>query len=110
MVNFRPSALAGSMIDFCPGLGLVMSPTKTEVVVFNGPGTPSSWHVGSQALPQPPSFKYLGLVFHESGSLSPALKRLAYNAVGTRAQLQTEFKRLMCDKPVPMMRRLFDAN
>jgi hypothetical protein len=84
-------------------------PTKTEVVVFNGPGTPGSWHVGSQILPQSSSFKYLGLVFHESGGLSPALKRLAQNAVGARAQLQAKFKRLVCDKSRPMMRRLFDA-
>ena len=58
---------------------------------------------------QSSSFKYLGLVFHESGGLSPALKRLAQNAVGARAQLQAKFRRLMCDKSVPMMRRLFDA-
>ena len=80
---------------FCLGLGLVISPPKTEVVVFNGPGTPSLRHVGSQTLPQSSGFKYLGLVFHESGSLSPALKRLAQNAVGARARLQTKFKRLM---------------
>ena len=97
------------MNDFCLGLGLVISPTKTEVVVFNGPGTPSLWHVGSQTRPQSPSFKYLVLVFHASGSLSPALRRLARNAVGARAQLQTKLKRLMCDKSVPMLRRLFDA-
>ena len=82
---------------------------ENEVVVFNGPGTPSLWHVCSQTLPQSSSFKYLGLVFHEPGSLSPALKQLAQNAVGARAQLQTKFKRLMCDRSVPMLRRLFDA-
>ena len=40
--------LLDSMNDFCLGLGMVITPTKTEVVVFNGPGTPSLWHVGSQ--------------------------------------------------------------
>ena len=112
LLSWSPSGLQlllDSMNGFCLGLGLVISPTKTEVVVFNGPGTPGSWHVGSQILPQSSSFKYLGLVFHESGGLSPALKRLAQNAVGARAQLQAKFRRLMCDKSVPMMRRLFDA-
>ena len=106
LLSWSPAGLQlllDSMNDFCLGLGLVISPTKTEVVVFNGPGTPSLWHVGSQTLPQSPRFKYLGLVFHESGSLSPALKRLAQNAAGARAQLQTKFKRLMCDKSVPML-------
>ena len=82
---------------------------KTEVVVCDVPSTPRSWRVGSQTLPQSCSFKYLGLVCHESGSLPPALKRLAQNAVGARAWLQTKFRRLMCDKSVPMMRRLFNA-
>ena len=101
LLSWTPAVLQlllDSMNDFCLGLGLVISPTKMEVVVFNGPGTPSLWHVGSQTLPQSPSFKYLGLVFHESGSLSPALERLARNAVGACAQLQTKLKRLMCDK------------
>ena len=73
--------LLDSMNDFC--LGLV----KTEVVVSNGPGIPCPWHVGSQTLPHSSSFKYLGLVFHGSRSLSPALKRLAQNAEGAHAQL-----------------------
>ena len=98
------------MNDFCLGLGLVISPTKTEVVVFNGPGTPGSWHVGSQILPQSSSFKYLGLVFHESGGLSPALKRLAQNAVGARAQLQAKLRRLMCAHDEATVRCLGDAH
>ena len=97
------------MHGFCLGIGMVISPSKTEVVVFNGPGSACSWRVGSQVLPQSSSFKYLGLVFHESGSLSNALKRLAQNAVGALFQLRSKFKRLMCDTSFPMMRRLFDA-
>ena len=34
---------------------------------------------------------------------------MAQNAEGPHAQLQTKFKRLMCDKSAPMLRRLFDA-
>ena len=72
LLSWSPSGLQlllDSMGGFCLGLGLVISPTKTEVVTFNGPGTPSPGHVGSQTLPQSSSFKYLGLIFHESGSL-----------------------------------------
>ncbi|RYE04502.1 MAG: reverse transcriptase family protein [Rickettsiaceae bacterium] len=101
--------LLDGMHGFCLGIGMVISPSKTEVVVFNGPGSACSWRVGSQVLPQSSSFKYLGLVFHESGSLSNALKRLAQNAVGALFQLRSKFKRLMCDTSFPMMRRLFDA-
>ena len=39
-------------------------------------------------LPQSASFKYLGLIFHESGTMSYALQRLARNAVGACAQLR----------------------
>ena len=41
-------------------------------------------------LPQSASFKYLGLIFHESGTMSYALQRLARNAVGACAQLRGE--------------------
>ena len=36
--------LLDSMNRFCLGMGLIISPTKTEVVVFNGPGTVPVWH------------------------------------------------------------------
>ena len=92
-------------------MGLVISPTKTEVVVFNGPGTASTWRVGAQVLPQSASFKYLGLIFQESGTMSYALQRLAHNAVGACAQpgLRAKFRGLLCQQSFPIMRRLFDA-
>ena len=88
---------------------MTISPTKTEVVVFNGLGTASSWRVGAQVLPQSASFKYLGLSFHESGKMSYALQRLAHNAVGACAQLRAKFRGLLCQQSFPIMRRLFDA-
>ena len=97
------------MSHFCLGLGLVISSTKTEVGDFNGPGTASSWWVGPQVLAQSASFNYLGLTFHESGTLSYALQRLAHNAVRACAKLRTKFRGLLCPKSFPMMRRLFDA-
>ena len=69
--------------------------------------TPGIWE--SMLLPRSTSFKYLGLIFHESGSLSPALARLAQNGKGATALLHQKFKKLMCDRSFPMMRRLFDA-
>ena len=60
-------------------------------------------------LPQSASFKYLGLIFHESGTMSYALQRLAHNAVGACAQLRAKFRGLLCQQSFPMMRRLFDA-
>ena len=101
--------LLDSMHHFCLSLGSVISPTKTEVVVFDGPGTANTWRVGAQVLPQPASFKYLGLIFHEPGTMSYALRRLAHNAVGACAQLRAKFIGLLCQKSFPMMRHLFDA-
>ena len=47
--------------------------------------------------------------FHESGTMSYALQRLAHNAVGACAQLRAKFRGLLCQKSFPMMRHLFDA-
>ena len=93
----------------CLGLGLVISPTKTQVIVVNGPGTASTWRVGAQVLPLSASFKYLGIVFHESGTMSYALQRLAHSVVGACAQLRAKFRGLLCQSFFPMIRRLFDA-
>ena len=101
-------ALLEGMHAFCQGLGLTISPSKTEVVVFNGTAS-STWHVGQHQLPQSASFKYLGLVFHESGSMSPAFAKLAQNGKGVAARLNAKHEALMCSKSFPMMRRLFDA-
>ena len=63
--------LLDSMNHFCLGMGLVISPTKTEVVVFNDPGTASTERaLQAQVLPQSASFKYLGLIFHKSDTMS----------------------------------------
>ena len=77
-------------------------------VVFKGIA-PGTWHVGQHVLPQSASFKYLGLVFHESGSMLPAFAKLAQNGKGAAARLNAKHKALMCSKSFPMMRRLFDA-
>ena len=93
------------------GMGLTISPTKTEVVVFNGPpsGSTPTWQVGASQLPVSPSFKYLGPIFHESGSMALALAQLLHNGKGAKSVLSAKYKELHCDKSFPMMRRLFDA-
>ena len=81
--------LLDGMHGFCQNLGLTISPTKTEVVVFNG-NSSDSWHVGAHTLPKSATFKYLGLMFHESGSMSDALARLAHNGKGAMARLSLQ--------------------
>ena len=104
--------LSNSMRAICSYLGITSSSSKTEVVVFNGHGHGSSadnWCLGEHALPMSTSFKYLGLIFPESGSLSLALARLACNGKGATALLPYKFKKWMCDQSFPMMRRLSHA-
>ena len=96
------------MHGFCQNLGLTISPTNTEVVVFKGHSS-DSWLVGAHTLPKSATFKYLGLVFHESGSMSDALARLADIGKGAMARLTAKFAGLMCTKAFSMLRRLFDA-
>ena len=50
--------LLDSMYAFCLSLGLTISPSKTEVVVFNGSSS-DTWHVGQHVLPRSASFTYL---------------------------------------------------
>ena len=100
--------LLDSMHAFCLSLGLTISPSNTEVVVFDGSSS-DTWHVGQHVLPRSASFKYLGIVFHESGGMTEALARLLQNGKGVAARLSAKHKALMCDKSFPMMRRLFDA-
>ncbi len=103
--------LIDGMHQFCLGMGLTISPTKTEVVVFHPQPLDSqlTWHVGGKLLPVSPSFKYLGLIFDQSGDMVPAFKRLLQNGNGAKATLIAKFKRLHCNQSFPMMRRLFDA-
>ena len=114
LLSFTPGGLQqliDGMHDFCASMGLTISPTKTEVVVFSraSPQPHFSWHVGAQQLPVSSSFKYLGLIFHDSGSMTSALARLLQNGQGARSRLAAKHKELHCDKSFPMMRRLFDA-
>ena len=77
--------LLDSMHAFCLSLGLTISPSKTEVVVFNGSSS-DTWHVGQHVLPRSASFKYRGIVFHESGGITEALARLLQNGKGAAAR------------------------
>ncbi len=106
--------LIDGMHQSCLGMGLTISPTKTEVVVFHPQPLDSqlsqlTWHVGGKLLPVSPSFKYLGLIFHQSGNMVPAFQSFLQNGNGAKAALIAKFKRLHCNKSFPMMRRLFDA-
>ena len=69
----------------------------------------STWHVGQHVVPRSASFKYLGIVFHESDGMTEALARLLQNGKGAAARLCAKHKALMCDVSFPMMMRLFDA-
>ena len=96
------------MHAFCLSLGLTISPSKTKVVVFDGSSS-DTWHVGQHVLPRSASFQFLGIVFHESDSMTEALAKLLQTGKGAAARLSTKHKALMCDKSFPIMRRLFDA-
>ncbi len=103
--------LIDGMHQFCLSMGLTISSNKTEVVVFHPQPLDSqlTWHVDGELLPVSPSFKYLGLIFHQSGDMVPAFQRLLQNGNGAKASLIAKFKRLHCNRSFPMMRRLFDA-
>ncbi len=80
--------------QFCLSMGLTISPTKTEVVVFCRQPLDSelTWHVDGKLLPVSPSFKYLGLIFHQSGDTEPAFRRLLQNGNGAKASRISKVK------------------
>ena len=101
--------LIDGMHQFCLSMGLTGSPTKTELAVICRQPLDSEltciWHVDGKLLPVSPSFKFLGLIFHQSGDMDPAFQRLLQNENGAKASLISMFRHLHCDKSCPMMRR-----
>ena len=75
------------------GLGLVISPTKTEmhmiemIVFFNDLGTDITWQVGSQVLSASSNLSLkVCLIFREPGILPGELVQLVRFPVGACAQ------------------------
>ena len=97
-----------SMHSLCQALGLTISLCKTELVVFNGTAS-GTWHAGQHVLPQSASFKYLGRIFHEAGSMSPASAKLTQSGKDAAVRLSANNRVIMCSKSSIMMRRLLDA-
>ena len=90
-------------------LSAVGSVAKTNVIVFHGPAVTASWTVGVQQLPCSQSFKYLGLVSHESGPTDTMLQRLCQVALGSGARLVAKLSQLGCASLFPMQRQLFST-
>ena len=101
--------LIDGMHDFCNSSGLVISVAETEVVGFHGSHVQGNWSLQSDIVPRARSFKYLGLVFHESGGLGPMLRHLHSAGQGARAKLQANFSRLGCSTSLPLLLRLFST-
>ena len=103
--------LIDGMHSFCVSIGLTISVAKIEVVV-HGPGIEGSRSLHGLALPRSSSFRYLGLIFHELGGLSPmsqGLRQLHSAGQGARAKLQANYGRLGCTTSVPMLLSLVSA-
>ena len=101
--------LIEGMHTFCCSAGLTISVAKSEVVVFHGASLAGAWSVGGQALPRSQSFKYLGLVFHESGRADSVFHQLHHASLGAHARLRANFAGLGCATSCPMKRRLFNT-
>ncbi len=78
--------LIDGMHQFCLSMGLTISLIKTGVVVVHRQplDTELTWHVDREPSPASASFKYLGLIFHQSGDMGLALGRLLQNGNGAK--------------------------
>ena len=87
--------LLKSMHGFCQALGLTVSPSKTEALVFNGTA-PGTWHVRQHVPPQSASFRYLGLVFDSLAACCQDLQSLRKMGKGAAARLNAKQEALVC--------------
>ena len=104
------------MMHCCLGFGLVTSPTKTEDIVSNGPCTASTWRIEIRTFRSLPASRYLGLIFHESGSMSHHVTHMHFSVWPIMLYMwvavpgcRQNSKGLLCERFFPMVRHLFDA-
>ena len=82
-------ALLDALAAFCHTLHMEVSVVKTKVmVVAAGATSPVVFTCNGQAIEQVQSFRYLGLHFHSSGSISHLISPMKAKAAGSWAVVQ----------------------
>ena len=82
-------ALINAFASFCNILGMEVSVAKTQVMVVSSSASSTiGFTCNDQPIEQVPSFKYLGLHFHQSGNISHLIRPLKARAAGSWAVVQ----------------------
>lgn len=103
-------ALLDALAAFCHTLHMEVSVAKTKVmVVAAGATSPVVFTCNGQAIEQVQSFRYLGLHFHSSGSISHLISPMKAKAAGSWAVVQRRHSQLQCGATVNLKLQLLQS-
>ena len=103
-------ALLDALALFCQTLQMEISVAKTKVmVVAAGTSFPAVFTCNGQTIEQVQSFRYLGLHFHSSGSISHLISPMKAKAAGSWAVVQRRHSQLQCGATVNLKLQLLQS-
>ena len=103
-------ALIDALAAYCATLHMEISVPKTKVMVVSAAPTPSqAFTCNGNPIEQVVTFKYLGLHFHQSGSLAHLITPIKSRAGGSWAAVQRRHSLLQCGNTVKLHLHLLQA-
>ena len=99
--------------EFFAAVGLEVSDSKTQTMVFHSqfanPPPPQSFSYRQRQLPAVTEYKYLGVLFKDSGETSDGLPRVRSNIAHQHNRVRGKFAGLGCGSSMHLQLYLFDA-
>lgn len=108
-------ALIDALVVYCAALHMEINVSKTKVMVVAKPAARAAprmaavFTCGGLPVQQVDTFKYLGLHFHESGSISHLITPLKAKAARSWAVVQQRHSQLQCGKTVNLTLSLLQS-
>jgi exonuclease III len=98
---------------YCKEHGLLINPSKCEVVVFAGKCNTWSqlpdWSVGGAKLPRSQKFKYLGVEIHCTQGIKFAVQQRLSRMVGAQSAISSRLRELQIPRDPSLLADLFDS-
>ena len=103
-------ALLEALCSYCAMLHMEISVPKTKIMIVSPvPVTAATFSCNGNPVEQVPTFKYLGLHFHESGALMHLINPIKSKAGGSWAAVQRRHSLLQCGNTVNLQLHLLQA-
>lgn len=110
-----PDALQHTIDTFhayCCKHGLIVNPSKCEVVVFSKRCTAwakTKWHIGGAALPRAEKFKYLGVELHGTKGIKAAVEHRLSRMFAAQSSVNRRLSELQAPRDPSLIADLFDS-